>query len=46
MAKGKSGTFRGPTGKPAPSAPTPHGVRRPAAPPRTTVRPRGSAKGR
>jgi hypothetical protein len=47
MTKGKSGTFRGPTGKPSPQSPGPHGVKRPAAPPpRMSVRPRGTAKGR
>jgi hypothetical protein len=47
MTKGKSGTFRGPAGKSAPQTPGPHGVKRPAAPPpRMSVRPRGTAKGR
>ena len=47
MTKGKSGTFRGPTNKPVPQAPSPHGGKRPAAPPpRMSVRPRGTAKGR
>jgi hypothetical protein len=47
MSKGKSGTFRGPTNKPGPQARAPHGGKRPAAPPpRMSVRPRGTAKGR
>lgn len=47
MTKGKSGTFRGPNNKTGPQAPAPHGGKRPAAPPpRMSVRPRGTAKGR
>lgn len=46
MSKGKSGTIPG-TNKNAPPAPVPHGPKRPAAPPpRMSVRPRGTAKGR
>ena len=47
MSKGKSGTFRGLTNKTGPQAPAPHGGKRPATPPpRMSVRPRGTAKGR
>jgi hypothetical protein len=47
MTKGKSGSFRGVSGKGQPPAPALTG-KRPAAPPapRMTVRPRGTAKGR
>ena len=47
MSKGKGGTFRSLTNKTTPQGPAPHGPKRPAAPPpRISVRPRGSAKGR
>jgi len=46
MSKGKSGTFRGPAGKGAPPAPAPAGRRPATPPPKMSVRPRGSAKGR
>ena len=47
MTKGKSGAFRGYQGKNAPPSATPPGAhRKPAAPPRVTVRPKPSSKGR
>jgi len=47
MTKGKSGAFRGYQGKSGPPAATPPGAhRKPVAPPRVTVRPKPSSKGR
>jgi hypothetical protein len=47
MAKGKAGGFRGYQGKNGPpGASTPAGQRKPSPPPRVTVRPKPSSKGR
>jgi hypothetical protein len=46
MTKGKSGAFRGFQGKGAPPAGGPQPPKRPAPPPRVTVRPKASSKGR
>jgi hypothetical protein len=46
MTKGKSGAFRGFQGKGTAPAGGPQPPKRPAPPPRVTVRPKASSKGR
>lgn len=46
MTKGKSGAFRGFQGKPGPASGVPQERKRPAPPPRATVRRKASSKGR